>query len=90
MAGLLAKKGEQATEPHASDHRVIVEIRFSRRLAFGMLAVMVAGVGLFWGSTALARLGEAILSPSPAMTASTVVSYQGKVSVGSTPFNGTG
>jgi YVTN family beta-propeller protein len=66
-----------------SDHRVVVEVRWNRRGLFAIMAIL----------TVLLLLGTWLAvsaSTSSVITTPDVVSYQGRVTVNSSPFTGTG
>ncbi|MDD1713472.1 MAG: YncE family protein [Methanoregulaceae archaeon] len=75
---------------NASMHRLVVEVRWSRRSVLSVLAALVIAAALMWATAALARSTANPAAPSSALAALTVVSYQGRVSVNGQPFNGTG
>src|SRR3972149_6816377 len=78
------------SDHHEVTHRITLEFKWNRRALFGLIAVLIA-VGVFTLVTsALARIGSNVVSPSPALIASTLVSYQRRVSVSNQPFNGNG
>jgi DNA-binding beta-propeller fold protein YncE len=78
------------SDHHEVTHRITIEFKWNHRALFGLIAILIVVIALSLVATALARIGSNVVSPSPALTASTVVSYQGRVSVSNQPFNGNG
>src|SRR5512139_1272609 len=70
--------------------RITIELHWSRRVLLSLSAVLLIAIAALGVTVVLARSGLTTPSLSPALTASTVVSYQGRVSVNGQPFNGTG
>jgi len=62
----------------ASAQHIIVELCWSRRSTWGLAAVLIT-VALLLATATLARLAASSSPPPPALSASTVVSYQGRV-----------
>jgi hypothetical protein len=87
----LDQKVFEMFEPKESVHRIIIELHWSRRVMFIISTVLLICAASLWVSVVLARSGQNTTPPpSLALTASTVVSYQGRVSVNGRPFNGMG
>lgn len=78
------------SKPNDLTHRITIELCWSRHGLLSLLAVLIGVAALFSITVVLARTGPSAVPPSPALTASTVVSYQGRFSVNGQPFNGTG
>ncbi len=78
------------SKPNDLIHRIPIELWGSRRSRLSVLAVLVSVIALLSVTVAVARLGPSAAPPSPALAASTVVSYQGRVAVNGQPFNGIG
>src|SRR5512143_393177 len=71
--------------------RITIELHWNRRLKFNRRALLSLSAVLFIvaaarGATVVLAHGSNAAPPSPALAASTVVSYQGRVSVNGQPF----
>ena len=78
-------------EPKESVHRIAIELHWNRRAMFSLCMVLLICAASLWVSMVLACSGlNTTPPPSLALTASTVVSYQGRVSVNGQPFSGLG
>jgi len=78
-------------EPKDSTHRIIIELHWNHRILLSLSLVLLIVAAALGVTVALARSGLTAAPPlSLALTASTVVSYQGRVSVNGQPFNGSG
>lgn len=78
------------SKPNDLTHRITIELCWSRHSLLSLLAVLIGVAALLSVAVVLARTGPSAVLPSPALAASTVVSYQGRVAVDGQPFNGTG
>jgi YVTN family beta-propeller protein len=78
------------SDQHEVTHRITLKFKWNRRALFSIIAILIVVAALALVTTALARIGSNAVQLSPALTASTVVSYQGRVSVSNQPFNGSG
>lgn len=73
-----------------TDRQITIELRWNHRTLLIFSTMLIAAITLASVTLVLARIDSSTRAVSPALSASTVVSYQGRVSVNNHPFSGIG